>query len=558
MAQRRQSILENLLNRRHDGDDVPRPRNWRGLVNVEPVMLMASLTLGLYATSTPLFTYWARCVEIANSTGKYDVDNATNVCSQLSGSDVDLQNAVEKDIASTKIYLQISNTIPTLLAAPLIGTWSDKKGRKNPLLYALFGLVMYTLCHLMATITYEHMSVYYWFFAGEISIGFTGSIGAIYGTSLAIVTDDCRNKLKPGSSTVPMRIGVASFVQSIGSILGTMGMSLLAVPALAPSLSHKLSFFKASLIQVSFALAAFIYAYFLVRETHFPLEDHFLYNRLEGSVDTHIEEPKSMPRKLRDNFVALLEVLIQKRPGWTRCCLIMSLFFIMIEFLALDTSLLFLLVKRAPFSWSDKMFSNFSLIRGSLFSVGMVLCPLLLTLVRWLGKDSLMILIGISASAVSFLLISNAQTTFEIFLTSGLALLCGGIAPGYRSFLPRMVPKEQTARLLTVCSIIMAFCPMLSALIFNSIFNASIGWWPGFAFFVGGILQLFVVAGQGGIHFLMRPQWLVEKRLKAQMNAHSLTVGDESRGERSTQSSIANVSDVNILPSSRAPREVVV
>ncbi|VDP18110.1 unnamed protein product [Heligmosomoides polygyrus] len=82
----------------------------------------------------------------------------------------------------------------------------------------------------------------------------------------------------------------------------------------------------------------------------------------------------------------------------------------------LDTSLLFLLVKRAPFSWSDKMFSNFSLIRGSLFSVGMVLCPLLLTLVRWLGKDSLMILIGISASAVSFLLISNAQTTFEIFL----------------------------------------------------------------------------------------------------------------------------------------------
>uniref|UniRef100_A0A183GL62 MFS domain-containing protein n=1 Tax=Heligmosomoides polygyrus TaxID=6339 RepID=A0A183GL62_HELPZ len=197
------------------------------------------------------------------------------------------------------------------LAAPLIGTWSDKKGRKNPLLYALFGLVMYTLCHLMATITYEHMSVYYWFFAGEISIGFTGSIGAIYGTSLAIVTDDCRNKLKPGSSTVPMRIGVASFVQSIGSILGTMGMSLLAVPALAPSLSHKLSFFKASLIQVSFALAAFIYAYFLVRETHFPLEDHFLYNRLEGSVDTHIEEPKSMPRKLRDNFVALLEVGLQ-------------------------------------------------------------------------------------------------------------------------------------------------------------------------------------------------------------------------------------------------------
>lgn len=42
--------------------------------------------------------------------------------------------------------------------------------------------------------------------------------------------------------------------------------------------------------------------------------------------------------------------------------------------------------------------------------------PLLLTLVNWLGKDSLMILAGISASAASFLMISNAKTTFEIFL----------------------------------------------------------------------------------------------------------------------------------------------
>ncbi|VDP11854.1 unnamed protein product [Heligmosomoides polygyrus] len=72
----------------------------------------------------------------------------------------------------------------------------------------------------------------------------------------------------------------------------------------------------------------------------------------------------------------------------------------------------------------------------------------------------------------------------------------------------------------------MAICPVLSALIFNSIFDATIGWWPGFAFFVGGILQLLVVAGQGGIHFLMRPQWLVEKRLKAQISAHSLNGED--------------------------------
>ncbi|KIH55119.1 hypothetical protein ANCDUO_14728 [Ancylostoma duodenale] len=73
----------------------------------------------------------------------------------------------------------------------------------------------------------------------------------------------------------------------------------------------------------------------------------------------------------------------------------------------------------------------------------------------------------------------------------------------------------------------MATCPMLSAAVFNSIFTASVEWWPGFAFFVGGILQLFVVVGQGGVHMLMRPQWLLEKRLKAQATTQSLTNGGE-------------------------------
>ncbi|RCN37889.1 hypothetical protein ANCCAN_16218 [Ancylostoma caninum] len=265
-----------------------------------------------------------------------------------------------------------------------------------------------------------------------------------------------------------------------------------------------------------------------------------------GSADIQVEQPKSLATKLRDNVCAIGEVLLQKRPGWTRCCLIMSLFFVMVEFLALDQSLLFLLVKRKPFSWSDKVFSYFSLLRGLLFSLGMVICPLLLTLVHWLGKDSLMIIIGIAASAASFFLIAAAHTTEEIFLTAVFTIFCGAIGPGYRSFLPRMVPKEQTARLLTICSMIMAFCPMMSAAVFNSIFTASMEWWPGFAFFVGGVLQLLVVIGQGGIHILMRPQWLLEKRLKAQIMTHSLTVGgDIGRNDGDIASTSTVVSDLH-------------
>ncbi|PIO66234.1 hypothetical protein TELCIR_12059 [Teladorsagia circumcincta] len=425
-------------------DDLVRMRSrfdlWGiGLVNVEPVMMMVAVSTGLYITSSPLFTYWARCIAIATTSGEYDVKNATAICAQLTDGEKDLQDAVEKDIASTKVFLQMANTIPTLVMAPLIGTWSDKRGRRNPLLYTLIGFSLYSICQLMATLTYRHMNIYYWYFAGEILIGLTGGLGSFFGTSLAIVTDDCRNKLKPGSSTVPMRIGVASFMQSIGSILGTLGMSMLAVPSQSSGSLHQLSYIKSTTMQLSFAIIALVYTFLMVRETHFPLSDVYLYNRLDGaSADSNIEQPKSFLSKMRGYMLALVEVLTMKRPGWTRCCLIMSLFFVMIEFLAL------------------------------------------------------------------------------------------------------------------VCSIIMSFCPMLSSLIFNPIFNATLDWWPGFTFFVGGILQLFVVAGQGGIHCLMRPQWLIEKRLKNQMNTHSLTVGDDNAGEveQSSSSSAAVCSDLNITSES--------
>ncbi|EPB73672.1 hypothetical protein ANCCEY_07224 [Ancylostoma ceylanicum] len=477
------------------------------LINVEPVILMVAISLGFLSTSQPLFMYWARCVEIVNITKGYDVKNASAICAHLSNDDDfdNISNIVEKDIASTKIYLQIASSVPTLVMAPVIGTWSDKRGRKIPLLFTIIGFFIYVVTQLLATFTYEY-------------IRFTGGVASLFGTSLTIVTDDCRNKLKPGSSTVPMRIGVAAFVQSFGTLLGTFGTSMLAVQNPHSIHEHRFSYINAALIEVSFCALALMYAIFMVRETHFPLNDVYLYNRLDsqqnshaspsGSADIQVEQPKSLVTRLRENMCAIGEVLMQKRPGWTRCCLIMSLFFVMVEFLALG--------------------------------------PLMLTLVHWLGKDSLMIIGGIAASAASFFLIAGAHTTEEIFLTTIFAIFCGAIGPGYRSFLPRMVPKEQTARLLTVCSMIMAFCPMMSAAVFNSIFTASMEWWPGFAFFVGGVLQVLVVVGQGGIHILMRPQWLLEKRLKAQIMTHSLTVGGElGRSDGDIAPSSTVVSDLH-------------
>uniref|UniRef100_A0A1I7X0V8 HTH_Tnp_Tc3_1 domain-containing protein n=1 Tax=Heterorhabditis bacteriophora TaxID=37862 RepID=A0A1I7X0V8_HETBA len=173
------------------------------------------------------------------------------------------------------------------------------------------------------------------------------------------------------------------------------------------------------------AFAALLYAILFVKETHFPQSYGFEYSQFDNSSSdlsqseqNLVQNSDSILYRFKENICSLFKVLTEPRPGWARLCLIMSLLFVFVEFLALDSSLLFLLVKRQPFAWSDRLFSYFSLIRGFLLSLGMIICPLSLTLVHWLGKDSLMIIFGIAASSISYFLISQAETTTEIFMNA--------------------------------------------------------------------------------------------------------------------------------------------
>lgn len=151
-------------------------------------------------------------------------------------------------------------------------------------------------------------------------------------------------------------------------------------------------------------------------------------------------------------------------------------------------------------------------------------------------QDSVLIMIGTCAASLSFFLIAFSNSTFQLFITSSISLFAGCVAPAFRSLLPRMVPKEQTARLLTVTSIAVAFCPIMSALIFNSIFNLTIDWWAGFVFFVSAIFLLVTVFGQITIHLLMYSQWKKDKELKEQ---GKITGENEDDSEDSRESSVA-------------------
>lgn len=172
-----------------------------------------------------------------------------------------------------------------------------------------------------------------------------------------------------------------------------------------------------------------------------------------------------------------------------------------------DLGLLLLFVKMAPFDWTDSQYTMYGTIKGLLTSIGMILLPVLLSRLPVHGRDSVLVLIGVAASAAVSMGLSLARTSWIVVLIGSFSFFSGAIAPGYRSMIPKMVAADETARLFSAFSMVMTACPIISTLVFNNVYKATLNVWPGFVFFLGGLIEIAVFVGQLIVHFLMRPAW---------------------------------------------------
>lgn len=98
-------------------------------INAEPLILLAMTAIGLVTTVMPLFTYWARCLQIFSDRPDLHIKNVTEFCLNLNANNTTAyQDIVERDIATWRIYQQLGSSLPTLLVSPILGAWADGSG----------------------------------------------------------------------------------------------------------------------------------------------------------------------------------------------------------------------------------------------------------------------------------------------------------------------------------------------------------------------------------------------------------------------------------------------
>lgn len=161
-----------------------------------------------------------------------------------------------------------------------------------------------------------------------------------------------------------------------------------------------------------------------------------------------------------------------------------------------DSGLICLMLKRPPFGWTDAQFSDFILLRTLSATVGMMVIPAIFSKLNFVGADSAMVMMGLLACITISLVQSVAKSSMLIFATTFITVFGGGLSPGYRSLLPKMVPQHQTARLFSLVSMVFVICPLISSIVFNHIYEATLETWPGCVFFIYATIHFTVLCGQ--------------------------------------------------------------
>ncbi|XP_055334902.1 proton-coupled folate transporter-like [Paramacrobiotus metropolitanus] len=350
-------------------------------------------------------------------------------------------------------YRNLVMSLPCVLLSQFIGQWSDKYGRKVPMLMPFLGLFLCGVILLLCA--YLPIHPMYMLFASLLAACLGGWM--MFPMALFAYIGDYTNE-----SNRTLIMGIAAGVQAIGNTAGML---------IGGTLLHHYGFAVPFYLFCALHVASFIYVVIFVKDRReFPQPLTFKLETFTSLFNW---------ANLKDN----LHTLRRKRTGNTRLHFGLLIICVLISATCIDgePQVFQLFVEFAPLRWNVEEFSTFTAIQGAI--AGGLMPILFLVFKKNLAmKDTAIGIISILSAIVCSFGYSLAHKSWIVFVAAAVGILRGLHAVAARSILTGRVEKSEIGKMMAITSSIQALSPTLTGGILLNVFGATAGFWPGFCF----------------------------------------------------------------------------
>ncbi|KAK3521993.1 hypothetical protein QTP70_020604 [Hemibagrus guttatus] len=437
----------------------------KGLYLVEPVVAVYAFASFIVYPLVQQYVYRRLWQQITNTS--YPVIDTSSQCDRNSSNHSSQYEEVQKAASLFSMYSELFSMIPSLLVTLVLVAYSDQRGRKITIILPLIGSLVYCLCFLAVSIF--ELNLYLLIVASIVS-SFFGGIGTMLGGCFSYVADlfeDGKQKMLRMAG-LDMMLGLLS------------GVALISTGYFLHATGFNWPFFTAAM----FHLLNLVYAVLILEES-----------RVIDSV-ANAETNTYKWKKLTLGIYSLFAQGSRRKN-----CLLALLIIIFSSFSFAyfgGLSLVTLYELNEPLCWNEILIGYGSALSTAVFAVSFVG---VYVLSRCLSETPI-IFIGVLSVFTGLVMMAFIKTTLLMFLVRIPMLLGIMPFPVMRSMMSKVVSKSEQGALFACVTAIDNLTTTVATAAFNSIYSATLSWFPGFPFILAGGFCLIPMSLLSVLRFL--------------------------------------------------------
>ncbi|KAJ2948402.1 hypothetical protein O0L34_g7640 [Tuta absoluta] len=444
-------------------------------ITMEVPIFLSFLSVSLSSVAVSNVMMYRTCLHALHNEEK---DCSAFLAPERSNISSTVETEVQRYMTLVSTVKSVIESIVPAIMSFFLGAWSGTHGRKPLVVWSLFGMALSQ----MMIVVYSLLVNFgpWWFILTSIPTSLTGGFTVLFTGAMSFMTDIST------TADRSLRITIVQASISLGSVIGALTSSYLL----------KLVG-NVYLLLIAAALNVISYGYTNV----------YIKESLTGAIQGGI-------RSVLD-FSLVKEMFrecFKRRPNNGRAQMLLLICANCLSVFVMYGVSLDYLYTRKKFQWSMKEFTMFSATGttisfiGCFVGVGLIQRSLRIS-------DLAFTLFAYLTAVAEYFVKAFARSGWQMYLGASIAAFKGLSSPLIGSFLSKILPMEDIAKVYALIAATEGIVPLLSPVVYNGLYNITLETFPGAIYILSAGIAMVCAAMVAIVQYY---RWRMPKALSQQ------------------------------------------